>query len=499
MSTPKAPHIILLDGKSLTLARAEAIANGAPLRLASTVKQRIDNSHKLVKHLAKQDTPIYGLNTGFGSFADKHISHHQLQKLQINILRSHAAGYGPPLSIGETRLMMALRLNVFLQGYAGVSYHLCQALWELIEAEIYPIIPEYGSVGASGDLIPLAHLALPLIGEGMVRYKNQTMAAEKALKAAGLQPISLEEKEGLSLINGTQAMLAMGSLALANARRLYLYADKIAALSYEALSASADSLNPQIHALRRQTGQIDSATQILQELQGSPLLRATHHPRVQDPYSLRCAPQIHGASRDAIEYAVAIIDKELNAVTDNPLVFYEMEKVLSGGNFHGQPLAMAFDIASIAISELGNVSDRRLEVLLNPQMSGLPGFLAAHAGIDSGYMAFQYLTAGLVNETKILANPAVTDSIPGNGGIEDFVSMGMTSARKLKTIVAHAKTILAIELMAAAQAIDMQHIKHLGKGTAKTFATIRAHVPPLKHDRILADDIPKALAALDTL
>jgi len=495
----KQSPVIIINGESLTLERADAIAYGTAIKLPSSIKQRIDASHNFVRQIAKEKTPVYGINTGFGAFANTNISPNQLRKLQINILRSHASGYGPPLSIPETRLMMALRLNVLVQGYTGVSYELCQALHRLIQADIYPIVPEYGSVGASGDLIPLAHLALPLIGEGLVNFRQAIMPAADALKIAGIKPIILKEKEGLSLINGTQGMLAIGGLALIKARRLYLYADKITALTYEAQKASISPLHPFIHEIRHQTGQINSARQILEELEGSPLLTTEQHSQIQYPYSLRCAPQIHGASRDAIDYSCGIIEKELNAVTDNPLVFCEIEKILSGGNFHGQPLALAFDFAAMAVSNLANVSDRRLEVLLNPHMSGLPAFLTKHGGINSGYMATQYLSASLVNENKILSNPACTDSIPGNGGIEDFVSMGMTSARKLKTIVDHAKVVLAIELMAAAQAIDLQSFKHLGEGTGKTYRTIRAAVPMLTQDRILSHDIEKAVAALDHL
>lgn len=485
---------IKLDGNSLTFSDALAIAEGASIALSASAKKQVEASRKLVAKLAKGKAPIYGVNTGFGYFANRKIDTADLEKLQYNLLRSHAAGYGSPLSVAETRLAMALRLNILLKGYTGVRYEVCEALFNLIEAEVYPIIPSYGSVGASGDLIPLAHLALPLIGEGYVHFKGEMLPALKALRKVGLKPIKLEEKEGLGLINGTQMMLSIGCLALHDAFKLSKLANLITALTYEAMIASLDALDPKIHRLRGQSGQIETAREILQALKGSYLHTPTvKHLRIQDPYSLRCAPQIHGPSLDALNYTQRVIENELNAATDNPLVFAEEGKMLSGGNFHGQALALVFDFASMAIAELGNVSDRRLEVMVNPHLSGLSAFLAAREGINSGYMAMQYLSASLVNENKILANPACTDSIPGNVGIEDHVSMGMTSARKMRNIVNNVYTILSIEALAAAQAIDLRNIHKLGKGTAKLYQALRRKVPTLTDDRIVAEDISKAV------
>ena len=493
------PVIVLIDGNSLNLERADAIAKNAKIVIPLSIRKKIENSQLLVKERARESTPVYGVNTGVGFFANTRIRHPQLQKLQVNILKSHAVGYGPPLSIPETRLAMALRLNVLVKGYTGVSHPLCEALLNLINAEIYPIIPEYGSVGASGDLAPLAHLALPLIGEGRVHYKGKEISAKQALKLAKLKPIILEEKEALSLINGTQIMLAVGSIALAKAKYLLAQAEKIVALTYEGLAASPEALNPMIHELRQQEGQIVTARQIMDEIKGSYLFDpdAIHY-RLQEPYSLRCAPQVHGPSRDALQYASKIVDLELNAVTDNPLVFSEQRKILSGGNFHGQALALAFDFASMATSELANISDRRIETLLNPNISGLPAFLTPREGINSGYMAIQYLSASLVNENKVLSNPACTDSIPGNVGIEDFVSMGMTSARKFKTIVKNATIVLALEMLAAVQAIDLRKVKKLGKGTSKSYQAIRELIPKLGDDRLISEDIAKAVEILET-
>lgn len=488
---------ILLDGDNLTLNQVQAIAQGADVDIEPMTQQRIKASRSLVKTYANRSEPYYGINTGFGYYAKHKISAFNLKKLQINLLKSHASGYGASLSLPETRLIMALRLNTLLKGHTGVRFELCEALQSLINAGIYPVIPEYGSVGASGDLAPLAHLALPIIGEGLVHYKGKILPAAEALKKAQLSPLLLVEKEGLGLINGTQAMLGIGALALIEAKQILDKADRIAALTYEAMVGRTEALDPQIHTLRNQVGQIESAERIRKELVGSYLYSPkTKRTRLQDPYSLRCAPQIHGASRDAINYAIQVVERELNAATDNPLVFSDEGTILSGGNFHGQPLALAFDFASIALSEIANVSDRRLELLLNPNMSGLPAFLSPQEGLCSGYMAVQYLSASLVNECKLLANPACTDSIPGNVGVEDHVSMGMTSARKLKKVVDNVPVVLAIEILAAAQAVDLRGCRPLGKGTQKTYEAIRAVVPRLNEDRIVSEEINQAVKLL---
>ncbi len=490
----KNSHHLSLNGQWLLLDDAEQIGNGIPLSIGTAVKKGVNAARALVKERARDPkTPYYGINTGFGFFANIRISDSELHQLQHNILKSHASGWGKPLSIEETRLAMALRLNVLLQGHTGVRIELCQALHALIQADIYPVIPEYGSVGASGDLIPLAHLSLPLIGEGTVFYKGEILPSRTALKKAGLKPIELVEKEGLGLINGTQIMLAVGSLALVKALHLQEMADLVAALSFEGSVGNLSALNPLIHNVRRQSGQIQSAKNIFKYLKGSYLNNPKTFPaRIQDPYSLRCAPQVHGASRDALTYVTSIVEAELNAVTDNPLVFVEEDLILSGGNFHGQPLAMAYDFAAIAVAEFANISERRLELLLNPHMSGLAGFLATNEGVDSGYMCLQYLSASLVNENKILSHPASTDSIPGNVGVEDHVSMGMTAARKFKKIVENVAVGLAAEAIAAAQAIDARGITRLGKGTKALYEAIRSVVPPLKGDRIVSEDVKKA-------
>lgn len=493
-------NVFTIGSKELTIDDFKSLSGGSKIEVAASAKKKILASRKLVDEACKGSKPFYGINTGFGYFANVRISHEKLKVLQSNILKSHASGWGKPLSVGETRAAMCLRLNVLLQGYTGVRMELCDALLNLINAEIYPVIPEYGSVGASGDLAPLAHLALPLIGEGFVNYKGQVVDAKVALKAAKLKPIELAEKEGLSLINGTQIMLSVGGLALAEGLSLMEKADKIAALSYEGLIASIDSLDPKIHKVRNQKGQIFVAQNVLKELKGSYLFDPkTKRLRVQDPYSLRCVPQVHGASRDALEYSRTIVERELNAVTDNPLVFAAEGEIKSGGNFHGQPIAMAFDVACMALAELGNISERRFELLMNPNMSGLNAFLTVEEGVNSGFMAAQYLSASLVNENRLLANPACVDSIPGNVGIEDHVSMGMTSARKLRKIVENLRVILAIEMLGAAQAIDLRHQKALGQGTKKSYAALRKEVTMLDSDRILANDINAAVDVVKRL
>lgn len=491
---------ITLNGESLTLAQAEEISRGAPIKLAENIAEKMAASRRLVAKMAKGSIPIYGVNTGFGFLANKCINANELKLLQSNLIKSHAGGFGPSLSIPETRLAMALRINVLIKGYTGVRYELCEALMRLMSAEIYPLIPERGSVGASGDLAPLAHLALPLLGLGKVYFQGEITTAEEALERAGIRPLVLVEKEGLSLINGTQVMLAVGSLALIKAHKLLQYSERVAALTFEGLAANTAALDPRLHLLRGQQGQIECARNLVSQLEGSSLFDpATRRNYLQDPYSLRCTPQIHGPSRDAIAFTKRIIEIELNALTDNPLVFADEKRIVSGGNFHGQALAMAFDIAAIAMAEIGNVSERRLDQLLNPHMNSLTAFLSPNPGVNSGYMVLQYLSASLVNENKLLANPASTDSIPGNANIEDHVSMGMTSALKFRKITENVKVILTAELLAAAQAVDLRQPKALGKGTSVTYKALRQRVPMLNEDRIIHDDLNKAVEVFEEL
>lgn len=488
---------ITLDDSLLSLSDVYAISSGASITINENLKKKIADSRQVVENVILDSHPVYGVNTGFGYFANTSIAHQELDELQLNLLKSHASGYGDPLSIPEVRLAMVLRLNVLVKGYTGVRWELCQQILRLLDAEIYPVVPDHGSVGASGDLAPLAHLALPLTGHGKVFYQGKIIQAASALKSAGITPLKMKAKEGLSLINGTQVMLSVGSYALLQARELLTVAEKVSALSFEALEGLTDSLHEGLHLARKQLGQIETARNLRKELQGSGLFSTKlSHRRVQDPYSLRCISQVHGASRDALRFSIEIVERELNAVTDNPLVFTKEKRIVSGGNFHGQYLAVAFDTASIAISELASISERRLELLLNPNFSGLPAFLSTKDGLQSGYMATQYLSASLVNENKIYANPACTDSIPGNVGVEDHVSMGMTSANKFKRIVHNVRVVLAIELLAAAQAVDLKKTLRLGKRTQQTYNKIRAYVPMLDNDRIVSEDVEKSVSVL---
>jgi histidine ammonia-lyase len=476
------------------------LASDAQVRIPEHARQRIQSSRHFIDELASSCEPYYGINTGFGYFARTLIPVEERHELQRNILLSHASGAGQLLGSEVTRIAMCLRLNVFCKGLTGVSTELCDALAALINHGILPEIPSFGSVGASGDLAPLSHLALPLIAEGYVRYQGVRLQAADALARAGLCPLELREKEGLSLINGTQIMLALGSWALREGLQLASLADRLAALSMEALEANPSFLHPKIHAARQHPAQVASAARIREALDGSYLHEESYTPpRVQDPYSTRCVPQIHGPSHEQLALSRQTVERELNAATDNPLVFVEEQRVVSGGNFHGQYLAFAFDTASMALAELGSVSERRLEQLLNPNQSGLAAFLSPKEGTCSGYMAAQYLSASLVNDNKIQATPACTDSIPGNVGVEDHVSMGSTSARKLERCVQNFKSILAVEMLAACQALDLRGSRQLGHGTRALYDACRASVPFLAQDRIVSEDVQAAEAVIDQL
>lgn len=496
-----ARNAIILTGFSLTLNDLFKLSKGAPFSLCKEALRQVASSRVLVEKVALKGKPCYGINTGFGLLAKETIPPGDQKKLQLNIIRSHAAGFGEPLTEEECRLAAILRLNVLLKGRTGCTPGLCKALFSLISKGVIPCIPSRGSVGASGDLAPLSHLALPLIGEGLVYYGGKIQPAAAALKKARLKPIVLQEKEGLGLINGTQVMIAVGGLAMKEALALGNIADAIAALSFEGFRANPEALHPLIHKERNQPGQIASAEAILNALKGSSLMNSKSEKRfVQDPYSFRCAPQVHGASKDFIAFASSVVERELSAATDNPLVFAEEELIVSGGNFHGEPLAMSFDTAAIGASELASISERRLDLLLNPGMSGLNAFLAMRPGLESGYMAAQYLAASLVAENRVLSHPASTDSIPGNAGIEDHVSMGMTAALKLKSIVNNLKTVLSVELIAAAQAIDLSGRRSsLGKGTSKTYKQLRSKVSSLEEDRIVSLDINKSNCIIEEM
>jgi histidine ammonia-lyase len=445
---------------------------------------------------------VYGVNTGFGALAEVRISAAQVAQLQKNLVRSHAAGVGEPLPRDAVRAMMLLRAAVLATGRSGARVACCERLCELLAAGIHPRIPARGSVGASGDLAPLAHLALGMIGEGEVEYQGAWLPAADALRRAKLAPLELEAKEGLTLLNGTQHMTAVGGLAVLDAELTARTADVAGALSLEALKGTARAFDPRVVAARPHPGQIEVA-RVLRELLAGSAIADSHKDcgKVQDPYSLRCMPQVHGASRDVLAFARTVLEREAASSTDNPLVFITDDadgEMISGGNFHGQPVALALDAAAIAVAELANISERRIEQLVNPHLSsGLPPFLAPDSGLNSGFMIAQVSAAALVSENKVLAHPASVDSIPSSAGREDHVSMGATSALKLAHIHDHVRTVLAIELLCAAQGIDLRRPLTTTRPLEAVHAAIRARVPAMAQDRPLAPDITAVRALVD--
>lgn len=477
----------------------------ATLELNDATRERMGRSRSYVAKLAEagDDAPnVYGVNTGFGALAETRIGAQKIRQLQHNLLRSHACGLGPDLDPPVVRAMIALRAQVLALGFSGVRVELVEQLIGMLEADLLPRIPAQGSVGASGDLAPLAHLALVLIGEGEADIDGERLDGGAALKRAGLNPLELEAKEGLALINGTQMMLAIGGLAVVEAQRLCVLADVVGAMSLEALEGSGRPFDPRIQAARPHPGQAASADNLRRLLAQSEIMESHRDcGKVQDPYSLRCMPQVHGATRDALEWARLVLEREILAATDNPLIFAESDpvEVISGGNFHGQPLAIALDTATIATAELANIAERRIEQLVNPAMSsGLPPFLAAQTGLDSGFMMAQVTAAALVSENKVLAHPSSVDSIPSSAGKEDHVSMGSISARKLATVVRHVRQVLAIEALVAAQGLDLRAPLQPGTGVREAHARLRERVSTLAGDRVLHLDMEQAEAMLES-
>jgi histidine ammonia-lyase len=489
-----------LNGQTLSLAQIASVARGAErVALASAARDRAAQTRVSIERILLEGRVVYGVNTGFGKLSDYSIAPEELRQLQLNLVRSHACGVGQPLSEAETRAMLLLRANVLALGYSGARPVVIETLIAMLERGVHPLIPEKGSVGASGDLAPLAHLALAVIGEGEAFYRNERMASREALQRAHIEPLQLEAKEGLALLNGTQAMAAVGALALLRAEMIARVADVAGAMTLEALRGTPVAFDERIHALRPHAGQIAVAAHLRELLRDSEI-RESHvenDPRVQDAYSLRCMPQVHGAARGAIHQARAIVEIETGSATDNPLVFAATEEVLSGGNFHGAPLALAFDYAAIALTHLASMSERRIERLVNPDLNeGLPPFLAINPGMSSGFMIAQVTAAALLNEMKILAHPASTDNVPTSGGKEDHVSMGMTAATKLRSIVENAEHILAIELLAAAEALESRAPLKPGRGVLRAYQTVRALLPRLIVDRSLAPDIAKIVETI---
>lgn len=477
---------VIIESKGLSLDDFINVARfGAKLELSADCRAMVRVSRENLEKNMAGGKPIYGVNTGFGRFADTVISESEIATLQLNLIRADAVGVGAPLPRDVVRGIMMLRVNSLSRGLSGVREIVIQTLMDMLNSGIHPVIPEKGSVGASGDLCPLSHMVLPMIGEGEAEYLGEIMNGDAAMEAAGIPTVTLAAKEGLALINGTQAMTSVAALALYDSLALLKASDIIAALTMESLNGIIDAFDPRLHAARNHEGQIAAAANIRRLTEGSRLISRQGEQRVQDSYSLRCVPQIHGASRLALGYVRSVIEAEINAVTDNPLVFEDM--VISGGNFHGQPVAIAADTLGIAAAELANISERRTAKLIDPALNhGLPAFLVKNGGLNCGFMVPQYAAAALVSENKILAHPASVDSIPTSAGQEDHVSMGTIAARKAADIVRNATAVLGIEWLAAAQAVDLRTGENpvsLGKGSAAAYGLLREIIKPLEDDR----------------
>lgn len=489
---------LLIDGHHLRIEDVLEVARlGRKVAISSEAEERIDASRKLVESFVESGKSIYGITTGFGKFSEVPISKEELAQLQRNLILSHATGVGEMLSDKIARAIMLLRINALCQGYSGIRREVLERLVFFLNEDITPLIPEQGSLGASGDLAPLAHMVLLLIGEGKCVYKGSVRSAQKVHEELSLMPIELQAKEGLALINGTQVLTAIGLFAYAQARDLFEQGQVVYGMTMEALEGITDVFDPRLHALRPHPGQIYVADRMSAILEGSENTTRQGEKRVQDAYSLRCTPQVHGASWEALEHVRGKIEIEINSVTDNPIIFPEDALAISGGNFHGQPMALAFDYLAIAVSEMANISERRIERLVNPSLSGLPAFLTRHGGLHSGFMIAQYTAAALVSENKVLSHPASVDSIPSSANQEDHVSMGTISARKARQVVKNARNVIAIELLCAAQAIDLQEkAQKMGKRTRAAYDILRSRVPTLGEDRFLAPDIQRASGIL---
>jgi histidine ammonia-lyase len=492
---------VLIDGDTLALEEVRSVARReARVELSPASRERVRAARALVDARLSDGEPHYGINTGFGTLAEVRIADGDLQKLQRNLVLSHAAGVGQPLPLEEARALVLLRANVLAKGYSGIRESTLDLVVELLNRDVVPVVPERGSVGASGDLAPLAHLALVVIGEGEAWVEGVRMSGAAALAKAGLRPAVLGPKEGLALINGTQAMAAVGTLALLRAELLARVADVAGAMTLEGLLGSHRPFLAEVHEARGQPGQLAAAAHLRELLADSPLNASHQGPdchKVQDPYSMRCMPQVHGAARDGIGFCRGVLGREVNAATDNPLVFAGSGDIVSGGNFHGQPVSLALDVLAIAASHLASISERRVEQLVNPSLSGLPPFLARNPGLDSGYMIAQVTSAALASENKVLCHPASVDTIPSSAGREDHVSMGMAAALKARQVVENVRTCLAIELLVAAQAIDLRRPLRPAARVAEAHRRIRERVAPLDGDRELHKDVEAVCELVD--
>lgn len=490
---------VVINGRDLTLEQLIKVARqGEKVELSEDAKENVKKARKYIEDKLESGEVIYGLTTGFGKFANVLISREQTEDLQRNLIISHTCAMGKGYEEKYVRAAMLLRCNALARGNSGIRLETLQTLIDMLNAGIHPVVPEKGSLGASGDLAPLSHIALGLIGLGKVTYQGQEMDASEAMENAGIKPVQLAAKEGLALNNGTQMMTAVGANVLWDAIKLAKTADVAAAMTMEALHGITKAFDHKTHILRGHQGQIDVAENLLKILEGSENAKRVQDSKVQDPYSLRCTPQVHGASRDSLGYVYEVVSREINAVTDNPIVFPDEDQVISGGNFHGQPMALAFDFMKIAIAELANISERRAERMINPALSeGLPGFLTKHGGVCSGFMIAQYAAASMVSESKVYAHPASVDSIPSSGNQEDHVSMGTTSARTAAMILDNSQKVLAIELMTAAQAIWLRDeigekaIQQLSPVTKAAYDFVRQQSEPVDEDIIMHDEMEK--------
>lgn len=485
------PSTLLLTGHTLTRGDFYDVALGdRRVGLAPAAGRAMQRSRAVIEKMIEAKQVVYGVTTGVGSLSTARIEPDQARVLQLNVVRSHACGVGEPLDRAETRGLLLLRANGLATGLSGIRPVIAETMCKLLNRGIHPIVPSRGSVGASGDLAPLAHMARGLVGEGEVEFEGRRMSAAAALKRAGIRPVRLEAKEGLSLVNGTQAMLSLGLLALRQANLLADTADIAGSLSLDALRGSPAAFDPRLHAARPHAGQ-SLVARNLERLNRGSQIRRSHRgcARVQDAYSLRCMPQVHGAARGVLDYSRGVFEVEMNSVTDNPLVFYREEEVISGGNFHGQPLAAALDFMAVGLAYLSGIAERRIDRMVNPLTSDLPPFLTRQPGIESGLMLAQVTAAALASENKLLAHPASVDSIPTSGNKEDYVSMGMTSALKLRQLLENLTAVLAIELLAACQAIDLLAPLQTGTLARKAQRMVREVSPPILEDRSLAQDI----------
>ncbi len=481
---------IIIEGGKLSLDDFIAVCrDNAKVIISEDAKKRIKASRSTVDAFVENSQAVYGVTTGFGKFSEVIITKEQSMLMQKNLIVSHAVGSGDFFDDEIVRGIMLLRINNLCIGFSGVKYETVKTLADMLNEGVHPQIPEKGSLGASGDLAPLAHMVLPMLGLGTAIYKGKVMKGADAMQAAGIKTIELMAKEGLALINGTQVMTSVGAHTIYDAVKLIDIADLSASLTFEALHGITSVLDERLHLLRPHRGQMYTAKNIYALLEGSECTMIQGQGKIQDAYSLRCTPQVHGATRDAIEYVKEKIEIEMNSVTDNPIIFADTMEGISGGNFHGQPVALAFDFLGIAIAELADISERRLERMVNPALNGLPAFLVNNGGLNSGFMIVQYSAAALVSENKVLSHPASVDSIPSSGNQEDHVSMGTIGARKAMEILKNTRRVLAMEMLCACQAIDLGTKKRLGAATQKAYNIIREKVDTLTADREMYDDI----------